>query len=239
MTDMSNNIKFSSSAEFSHTHPYDRQFAERVPLLQAFNLALSNYLSRSIREAAADHSAREFTAAECGVYTGSSLIACGRIAADANVPFRLFGLDTFAGLPPLSEIDQSLAPPDALYRTTALFTDTSIDEVQRKVSEANLSDHIKLLPGLFSETLDLLTSNSYDFVNIDCDLYEPHLECLTYFYGRTVPGGIIFFDDYYSIHYPMARAAIDAFMADKPEQLLHLRFGPDAPNRTKAFFVKY
>ena len=54
-----------------------------------------------------------------------------------------------------------------------------------------------------------------------------------------VRGGIVFFDDYHSVNYPMAGKAIDKFMANKPERLQHLRFGEDGPNRTKAFFVKY
>ena len=54
-----------------------------------------------------------------------------------------------------------------------------------------------------------------------------------------VKGGVLFFDDYHSIDFPMASKAIDQFMSDKPEQLLHLRFGDDGPNITKSFFVKY
>ena len=52
-------------------------------------------------------------------------------------------------------------------------------------------------------------------------------------------GGVIFFDDYHSGDYPMAKEAIDDFMQDKPELLLHLRFGDDAVNRTKGFIIKY
>jgi len=88
-------------------------------------------------------------------------------------------------------------------------------------------------------TLPALPEQRYHFVNIDCDLYEPHIECLEYFYPRMASGSIVFFDDYHSVEFPMAGQAIDDYMRDKPEQLLHLRFGEEGPNRTKCFFVKY
>jgi hypothetical protein len=37
----------------------------------------------------------------------------------------------------------------------------------------------------------------------------------------------------------MAGKAIDQFFSDKPEKLAQLRYGDDAPNRTKAYVVKY
>ena len=114
-----------------------------------------------------------------------------------------------------------------------------MESVQAKIAEDGLSKHIVLLKGLFKDTLPTLVDQQYHFVNIDCDLYEPHIECLEYFYPRMVKGGVLFFDDYHSIDFPMASKAIDQFMSDKPEQLLHLRFGDDGPNITKSFFVKY
>jgi ABC-type polysaccharide/polyol phosphate transport system ATPase subunit len=233
--------KFSSSFSFSHRPPYDPLFAERIPLLQVFQLALLNYLRR-FRMAAAVPSQFDdscFRGAECGVYNGNSLIACASMALDVAVPFRLHGLDTFSGLPPLSEKDRSLAPPDIRYLREPMFTDTSLDLVRRKLEDAGMADHVELHLGLFSETLPKLPEQTYHFVNIDCDLYEPHLECLEYFYARMVPGGIIFLDDYHSADYPMAKSAVDAFMRDKPERLFHLRFGDDGVNRTKAYIEKY
>lgn len=54
-----------------------------------------------------------------------------------------------------------------------------------------------------------------------------------------VRGGVIFFDDCNSVEYPMAGKAIDQFFKDKPETLAQIRYGDDAPNRTKAYVVKY
>jgi hypothetical protein len=240
--------KFSASLEFSHLPPYAPLFAERVPVLKAFELALANYslfwrarkpvgLRARIRR---EIMPREpFRAVECGVYTGSSLLACALLAREARVKFEMIGLDTFAGLPPLSDKDLSLAPEGAKYVKTTLFADTSLESVQEKIANRGLAGNVELRQGLFSQTLPALEERKYHFVNIDCDLYEPHLECLEYFYPRMMTGGIVFFDDYHSVDYPMAKQAVDEFMAGKREQLMHLRFGADGANRTKSFFVKY
>lgn len=239
-------IKFNASLSFSHRPPYDDLFSERIPLLQAFQIALINHQSKIHRMNYFDkfislfnRGSQCFRGAECGVYTGNSLLACASLAKESGLYFQLTGLDTFSGLPALSEIDQSFAPANAAYRTKTLFADTSIESVYGKVVSAGFSKNIKLIPGLFSSTLPKLRADSYHFINIDCDLYEPHIECLEYFYPKVVSGGVVFFDDYHSIDFPMARKAIDAFMADKPEKLFHLRYGDDAANRTKCFFIKF
>ena len=170
-------------------------------------------------------------AAECGVYRGQSLVACCNIARDLGVDVAFVGLDSFEGLPPLSETDLEFAPDGIAYRDKTFFADAPLDEVQATLNAANLSNSVHLLRWL--------PEAAYDFVNIDCDLYEPHLECLEYFYPRTKSGGIIFFDDYHSADFPMAKQAIDIFLSDKPETLLHLRYGDEGVNHTKTYIQKY
>lgn len=240
--------KFNATLRFSHRPPYEQLFAERVPMLQAFQCALANYVQQRAQAsqslsgrlvALLNPTAHTFRAVECGVYMGSSLIACALMARDVAMPYRMIGMDTFSGLPPLSAKDRSLAPMGARYLSTQVFADTSIESVQAEIVKAGLGGSIELRQGLFSEILPTLPEQQYHFVNIDCDLYEPHIECLEYFYPRMKSGGVVFFDDYHSVEFPMARQAIDDYMRDKPEQLLHLRFGEDGPNHTKSFFVKY
>lgn len=243
-------LKFNASLEFSHVPPFNEIFFERIPVLHGFQIAIANYLrgerqkknlnswgdffwSKGIRRLS------RFNAVECGVFTGSSLVACSRYAHESGIPFKMLGLDTFCGLPPLSEQDKQYAPADATYLTKTLFTETSKAGVQALVDKAGLSGSVELREGLFSETLPTLDEQRYHYVNIDCDLFEPHIECLEYFYPRMVPGGVIFFDDYNSVNYPMAGKAIDQFFSDKPEKLAQIRYGDDAPNRTKAYVVKY
>lgn len=236
-----------STLSIPHLPPYPAELAERVPLLQAFNLAVHNYQRLMAREAGLARRLRRwyrpeafaFQGVECGVFTGSSLLACAALAREAAIPFRLVGLDTFEGLPPLSETDRIFARPKARYLRQTMFTETSVAQVRERIRQGGFEAGVEVRQGLFSATLPTLPERRYHWVNIDCDLYEPHLECLEYFYPRMVPGAVVFFDDYHSVDYPMAGKAVDAFMQDKPEQLMHLRFGADGPNRTKSFFIKY
>lgn len=240
--------RFSAALPFERLTPFDPLFFERVPLILAVQIALANFQANRLRSASGEAGAEairnrsinnRFWAAECGIYTGSALVTTGQLLRDFGVDFMLVGLDTFAGLPPLAGVDLALAPDDAPYRSKTLFADTSVEKVIERLRAHALESNSWLIAGIFANTLPLLPpAHTYHFVNVDCDLYEPHIECLEYFYPRMEPGGVVFFDDYESVAYPMARRAIDEFMEDKPEQLGFLRYGPDKSNHTKAFIVK-
>lgn len=234
---------YSTLYEFPHGRPYDLYYAEKVPLLQVFERAVFNWKSRRSyhgwrKLAYLTKPSSPMQAAECGVFRGHSLVACLKIARDLNTPVHFFGLDSFQGLPPLSEEDLKAAPSDAPYREKLLFSETSLADVRKRVMEAGFNRQVQFLPGFFSDTLKTLPEKRYDFVNIDCDLYDPHMECLEYFYPRLNKGGLLFFDDYHSNQFPMAGLAIDRFLKDKPEKLFHLRFGPNVANHTKCYLEK-
>ena len=229
--------------ELPHNRPYDIYYAEKIPLLHVFEkaaLAWDNRAHLGIRGKLARSigAVMPMQAVECGVYRGHSMLACLRIARDLRVPINFTGLDSFVGLPPLVEEDLRLAPVNALYREKILFDDTSLESVKDLLKSAGFAKNTKLIRGFFVDTLPILAECRYDFVNIDCDLYAPHIECLEYFYPKMNSGGIVFFDDYYSNDFPMAKSAIDKFLADKPETLLHLRFGPEGTNHTKCYIEK-
>jgi len=227
-------VKFNARLPFSPLPPYEELFAERVPLVTAFSLALGECLRKQRAG-----QARVFYAAECGVYTGSSLLACARLAVEYGVNVQFLGFDTFKGLPKLSHEDRRLAPQGARYLTESMFGDTSLEAVKAAVEAGGYSSSVKLIAGLFSRTFPQIGERQYSFVNIDCDLYQGHLECLHYFYPRMVKGGVLFFDDYHSEHYPMGKKAVDRFLRDKPEKLFHLRYGKHRPNHTKAYLIKH
>ena len=56
-----------------------------------------------------------------------------------------------------------------------------------------------------------MRDDKFAFVSIDCDIYEPILEGLNFFWPRTVPGGMIFIHDYSSGYWPGATRAVDEF----------------------------
>jgi O-methyltransferase len=48
---------------------------------------------------------------------------------------------------------------------------------------------------------------------------------MRFFYPRLVPGGVILCDDYGFTTCPGVRRAVDEFMADKPEHVVHVPTG--------------
>lgn len=224
--------RYNATAPFPYGLPYETWYKEKIPLLETFRLAAvsarqDTWFGKSLH------------AAECGVYMGHSLVACAQIAQELRLNVKLHGFDTFEGLPELSEVDLQLAPTDAPYKSTKFFVDTSLEAVAQRAREYKVHRKIRLYKGLFSDSLSKLPDRQYFFVNIDCDLYEGHLECLEYFYPRMLRGGVMFFDDYHSVHYPMARKAVDKFLRKRPEKLFHLRYDDDRPNHTKSYIVKF
>ena len=246
-------LKFNSKTPLPFDIPYRRYHAKRIPVMHTFRAALLQHYARSNSKLnPLQRGLRRFAdlltgthshmAAECGVYHGSCLIACAEIIRQYGLDAHIYGLDSFQGLPEFNQIDKDMAD-DLILNTLRdrgnIFDDTSQVQVQTALDERELSRYATLVPGFFSETLPTLPEGPYFFVNIDCDLYEGHLECLEFFYPKLEPGGILFFDDYHSVHYPMAKVAIDKFMQGRSESLFHVRYGPDDANYTKSFFVKH
>jgi O-methyltransferase len=239
--------KVSSRDPFSPFVPFDATFKERMPGIVVFHAILASlwYPSSGRRmpilgEAAPSPAAQGgWLAAECGVYRGHALVAYAELARRSGLPIHFYGLDTFQGLPNLSALEQQYLPADSPSLHETLFADTSLEEVRRRFDENGLGGYVTLVPGEFEATLPTLPDGEFFFVSVDCDLYEPHLQCLEYFYPRMMRGGVIYLDDYHSVEFPTARKAVDEFMRDKPEQLFHLRYGDEGRNQTKAFVVKF
>jgi len=246
-------LKFSSRTPLPFDLPYQTYYAKRIPVMQTFRSALLQHYARDTgRQNPLKRGLRRFgdlltgghthVAAECGVFHGSCLIACAEIIRQYGLDAHIYGLDSFAGLPEFAQIDREMADDlilDILRDRGNVFDDTSLEQVQTSLNERDLSRYATLVPGFFAETLPTLPEGPYFFVNIDCDLYDGHLECLEFFYPRLESGGMVFFDDYYSVHFPMAKVAIDEFMKGRSESLFHIRYGPDDANMTKAFFIKH
>lgn len=245
-------IKFSSRSPLPFDLPYRQHYAKRIPVMQTFRSALLQHYARETWRNPIKKGLQRFAdllvnghthiAAECGVYMGSSVVACAEIIRQYGLDAHIYGLDSFVGLPEFNEIDEQMAADlvmDIVRDRGTIFDDTSQAQVQAALDERDLSRYVTLVPGFFADTLSTLPKGPYFFVNIDCDLYDGHLECLEFFYPKMEQGGIVFFDDYYSVHYPMAKEAIDKFMQGRSEDLFHIRYGPDGANHTKAFFVKH
>jgi O-methyltransferase len=61
--------------------------------------------------------------------------------------------------------------------------------------------------------------------HVDVDLYQPTRDALAFFYPLLEPGGVLICDDYGFATCPGVREAMEEYMADKPERVIHLPTG--------------
>ena len=158
--------------------------------------------------------------AECGVYKGCSSYIMLQANKKASCSRTHHIFDSFEGLSKPSE-------NDGKYWTA---NDLSIGEsdVRNNLSEFDNVRYYKgWIPDRFSETRDC----TFSFIHVDVDLYEPTLESIRFFYDRLNPGGIFVCDDYGFRTCPGATAAIQEFLAAKPEKMVSLPGGG-------GFFIK-
>lgn len=140
--------------------------------------------------------------AECGVAQGTT----SRFIHNALPDRRLYLFDTFSGF------DQR--DSDAAGDTR--FKDTSVARVLRTIGD----DHnIIVRQGYFPETTRGLENESFAFVMIDFDKYDPTLAALEFFYPRLSRGGYLFIHDYNSTESGRACfKALTTFLSDKSEK---------------------
>jgi hypothetical protein len=175
--------------------------------------------------------------AECGVYRGATLLGMTHILKTCGATdYHLVGFDSFEGFPDPVRED---ALPDGSYHRRALkgaFSDTSYQELNRKIHALGFQGDITLVKGYFENTLGNWRDKEFAVVHLDCDLYQSYMTCLEFFYPRVRPGGFIVFDEYDFIAdvYPGAQKAIDTFLADKPEKIQKFA----EPVKPRYFIVK-
>jgi O-methyltransferase len=161
--------------------------------------------------------------AECGVYKGAS----SWLIAEAN---RKNGggrarvhhvFDSFEGLSDPGDNDLPYWSRGALA--------CGLDEVQSSLAE--FGDSVKFYRGWIPSRFSEVQGESFCFVHIDVDLYEPTRDSIAFFYDRLVLGGVLVCDDYGFGTCPGATRACDEHLADKPEKMIAL---PDGGG----FFIK-
>jgi O-methyltransferase len=149
--------------------------------------------------------------AEAGVYVGaSSWFVCEYFRASGK---SHYAFDSFAGLSAPGAAD------GAYWQHGDL---ASVEEIARARLEP--FDAV-ICKGWIPDSFQDVQVSQLCFAHIDVDLYEPTLESIKFFYPRVVSGGIILCDDYGFATCPGARRAIDEYMADRPEPVVHVPTG--------------
>ena len=154
--------------------------------------------------------------AEGGVFQGEFAKEINRV-----FPEKVFYLfDTFEGFSPkdvATELESNFSAQQAGH-----FGITSIDLVKDKLPHLDMCVFKK---GYFPETT-IDVEDTFCFVNLDFDLYNPTLAGIEFFYPRMVAGGVILIHDYFSETYKGVAQAIDDYSM-KGKSLKVLPIGDD------------
>ena len=154
--------------------------------------------------------------AECGCRKGKSThFILAAIGTDCNKKIHIF--DSFEGLSEPTNKDKLTSGSQA-WQEGALASSQDILTDNLKLYGHMLVIHKGWIPEKFTEVKD----QTFSFLHIDVDLYDPTLDSLKFFYERMTKGGIIMCDDYGSVSCPGAKKAFDEFFADKPENVVEL-----------------
>jgi O-methyltransferase len=120
---------------------------------------------------------------EVGVWKGGT--GC-LLASATSKPVLL--CDTFRGV-------VKAGPRDTYYKGGE-HSDATEEEVRGLASQLGVSDHVKLLRGVFPEDTGSSVNESLAFCHIDVDVYESARDVYYKVWPLIVPGGVVVFDDY-------------------------------------------
>jgi hypothetical protein len=149
---------------------------------------------------------------ETGVWRGGACIMMAAVlAAHECNDRRIWGFDSFEGLPPPNEALYPGDCGDQLHRFPQLAV--SLEEVTENFRRVGLfSDQIRLVKGWFKDTVKAAPIERIAILRLDGDLYESTIQVLEGFYSRLSPGGICIIDDFGAM--PSCRAAVLDFRRD-------------------------
>jgi O-methyltransferase len=169
--------------------------------------------------------------AEAGCWRGLSAYVMNHYLALLETGYRGEGfwlVDSFEGLSEPSSKDHCLetfVPPGLLAcggKGQGDFA-CSLDDVRGALHDFRSISYVK---GWLPEVLqDLPEGQLWKFVHLDLDLYSPIKSAFSFFADRMVGGGIIVFDDYSSLYWPGARAAVDEVAGNLKGSLVKLSSG--------------
>ncbi len=139
---------------------------------------------------------------ELGVYQGDQASLLNTLFPDR----KLYLFDTFTGF---SEKDLETEQGNGFSSAqVGDFVNTSVDLVMKKMAHPA---KVRIVQGYFPESLQDL-DDTFAFVSLDVDLYQPISAGLEWFYDRLSRGGYIFVHDYNNRRYRGVRSAVDEFV---------------------------
>ena len=155
--------------------------------------------------------------AECGVAGGQSVAMLATLVRDRGGGRRVYGFDSWAGLPePLAEDLESATA----VAEEGMFAWAAPSVVRRELRGHGLDARdVTLVRGTFAETLPHFQGR-LALVHIDADLYESYRDALVHLWPKLSVGGIVAFDEYdLSDLWPGPKRAVDEFLPQVSAEL--------------------
>lgn len=159
---------------------------------------------------------------ECGVASGRSLAIIASLVRNSGTERRIWGFDSWHGLPALSSQDAgSIAGIGA-------FSEATLDEVRLRLQLFGFDsvEDIKLVQGDLAQTLPSAPIDRIAFLHLDVDLYESYQVSLASLWSKVASGGIVALDEYGDPSWPGATRAVDDFMETLSEGEAQLENDP-------------
>lgn len=133
---------------------------------------------------------------EFGVYNGTSLVSTFRETESMGLTgMRLFGFDSFEGLPQAAATDDEGKWRPGAWRSELAFTEAVLD------AEGVDRSRVFLVPGWFSDTCNAETAHRYGIakasvIMVDCDIYTSTREALDFCAPLIKDEALMLFDDW-------------------------------------------
>lgn len=147
-----------------------------------------NYVEHLVRQIKDDNILGDFV--EFGIYQGSWINTLYNILQQVGLKRQIWGFDSFKGL-------SQPGAHDSDFWKEGMYS-CSLEEVSEKVFLKERPE-IRLVEGFFSTSLksdEAAKLGTVAYARIDCDLYEPAIDCLNFLTDRLADGSILVFDDW-------------------------------------------
>jgi hypothetical protein len=185
--------------------------------------------------------------AELGVFRGLGLLTWANLLEAYSVGNRtkvVYGFDNWRGFTGFSP--QDAKPAQEAGKVIGGFDPGGyLDELKDAIAIFDsdrfipFKPRIKLVDGDIERTVpEFLAENAgvrFSLVHFDCDLYRPTKTALAALWDRVPRGGVVIFDEYAIPAWAGETAAVDEFLADKPQVRLKTFAWTNVPG---AYLVK-
>ena len=126
---------------------------------------------------------------EFGSFRGGSAIFLASVCRSLGLNVKVYGLDTFEGMPPTDKGVDAHNAGD--------FSGVDLSELRAFVESSGLSEHLEFVQGIFEETAPalLLKAPPVLLAHIDCDVYASVAYAWEVVKPHVASGGYVAFDD--------------------------------------------